>query len=443
MRSLHSHLLAVLLLLLHLPFSVDALPTDSLLAPRAAPPVQYTANPSVGSGSGSFKDSAHFRVYNAPAATSDQTLKILEAAHSCFVETLGWRTPGLSINTPPQNGAEVGPWYKMNIYQVPSSEIGGAAGAQWTDGQKGLAFLKVVGDYIANPGVIVHEFGHAMHYSEKNWVDQIRTGAWWEPIANYIAELYIATPTCSVPKRAAGLPDGDSTIDLRKVIGDSFQTLVDGTSGSGNYYQSWPFLSYIENNPDNFPGLGNQTLLNMIRKYKLNSNETPLHSLERLLSGSLTVQRIVGRYWARMAFVDIGHAKAKQLFDAQRRNLNINYANLDTNGNGKYTVKSARAPRYMGANVIPLKNPGSSVSVTINVNAGGSYAATLAVKAGNGSVRYVDVVGGTGNVAVAVGEELMLVVANTPALVLYDPFKIPAEVNKGLGYSVQISGATV
>lgn len=271
----------------------------------------------------------------------------------------------------------------------------------------------------------------------------LRTGAWWEPIANYIAELYIATPTCDASKRISNLPSGDSTIDLRKVIGDSFQTLVDGTSGSGNYYQSWPFLAYIENNPDNFGGLGNQTLLNMIRKYKTNSNETPLHALERLLGGGVTVQKVVGRYWARMAFVDIGHPKAQQLFNAQRKSLNLNYANLDAGGSGRWTVKSARAPRYMGANIVPLKNPGGTVSATVTVNGGGSYVATLAVKSTGGAVRYVELVGGTGSVNVAQGEEVMLVVANTPALVLYDPFKIPAEVNRGLSYSVAISGATV
>lgn len=110
-----------------------------------------------------------------------------------------------------------------------------------------------------------------------------RTGAWWETIANFIADLYIATPTCSTQKRASNIPDGDSLIELKKVIGDSFQVLVDGTSGSGNYYQAWPFLSYITNNPDKLAGLGATVLLDMIRKYKINSNETPLHSLERLL----------------------------------------------------------------------------------------------------------------------------------------------------------------
>lgn len=226
------------------------------------------------------------------------------------------------------------------------------------------------------------------------------------------------------------------------MIGDSYQVIVDGTSGSGNYYQAWPFLSYITNNPDAYAGLGKNILQDMIRKYSLGSNETPLHTLSRLISNAgsaVTVQKVVGRYWARMAYVDIGHAKANSLFDSQRKTLT--YANLDSNGNGKYTVKSAKAPRYMGANIIPLKSTGSTVSVVITASSN-TYTATMAVKGGS-QVRYVDVVNGSASVTLASGEEVSLVVANTPALVLYDPFSIPADVNKGLTYSVQITGASV
>lgn len=351
----------------------------------------------------------------------------------------------------------------MNIYGVPESEIPGAAAQTWTDAAASLEFLKVVPIFIAEADVVVHEFGHAMHYSEENWVDQsryflpfpylhlskilieIRTGAWWETIANFIADAYISTPLCASAKTAAGLPaTGASLIDLQKVIGDSFQVLVDGTAGSGNYYQAWPFLVYITNNPDGYPGLGKNVLRDMIRKYQLGSNETPLHTLGRLLSsagGNVSVQKAVARYWARMAYVDIGHAAAATAFASQRNTLN--YANLDSNGGGKYTVKAARAPRYMGANIVPLKAAAGTTTVKVAITASaGTYAATLAVKGGSG-VRYVDVVNGNASVTLAGGEEVSLVVANTPALVLYDAFNIPAELNKGLTYSVQITGATV
>lgn len=152
------------------------------------------------------------------------------------------------------------------------------------------------------------------------------------------------------------------------------------------------------------------------------------------------MQKVVGRYWAHMAYVDIGHAKAQTLFTSQRKSLN--YANLDNNGNGKYTVKAARAPRYMGANIIPLKATGTAISVAVTGPSSGSYTATLAIKGSNGAVRYVDVVTGSGSVTLASGEEASIVIANTPALVQYDAFNIPADLNKGLSYSIQLTGAT-
>ncbi|KAF9693844.1 hypothetical protein EKO04_008387 [Ascochyta lentis] len=407
----------------------------------AAAPAEYTANPSIGGGGSDSADSAHFRVLSASTSTkANKTLQHFEAAHSCFVETLGWRTPGLSINTG-GIGKEVGPWHKLNVYSKNASDMPNAAGVLKTDMAAGLGYLDVVDEYLDAPDVVVHEYGHSMHYSEKNWVNQGNTGAWWEPIANFIADTYISTPTCNAARAAAGLSGKEdaSIIVLSKVIGDSYQVLIDGTPGSGNYYQSWPFISYLTNNPDSYAGLGNDTLLRMIRQYKLESNETPLHTLERILSeatGNVTVQHVVGRYWAHMAYVDIGHAKAHEAFTAQRSTLT--YGNLD-GSDGAYTVKSARAPRYMGANIIPLTVTGASVDVAITSEDAG-YTATLVVSSASG-VKYTDVVDGKGSVQVADGDEVSLVVAKTPELVLYDAFKISDELNKGLQYSVKITGA--
>lgn len=403
---------------------------------QSSPPARYTANPSIGGGGSTFSESAHFRIYNLASNTATTALKVMEAAHQCFVSEQGWRTPGLSIKSGGVGG-EVGPWYQINIYSVPDGSLGGSAGQQWTDANAGLAYLKVVQKYTTTPGVIVHELVHAMHYSEKMWVDQVNTGAWWETIANFMADMYIATPVCESARAANGVAGGDSLFVPKKVIGDSYQVIIDGTSGSGNYYDAWPLLAYLTNNPDGYSGLGKMVLLNMIRKYKANSNETPLHSLERLLSG-VTVQKVIGRYWARMAYVDVGHPKAQNLFNSQRGS--INYANVDSNGNGKYTVKSARAPRYMGANIIPLKPSGTTVEVVISTS--GSYTATLVAKS-NGSVKYVDVISGRGSITLASGNEVSLVIANTPGLAQYDAFKIPADLNRGLSYSFQLTGATV
>lgn len=393
-------------------------------------PATYTANPDVGPGGSDFTDSAHFRIYGNSGAAADEAISHLEGAYECFVGTLGFRSSGLSYN---QNNDD-GPWFKTNIYSVPA--LTGAAGVMHADMEAGLAYVEVVHEYLANPGVTVHEYGHALHYHQQTWVHQGRTGAWWETFANWFADTYKTSDLCAAARANNGQSAPMSTdIELRKVIGDSFQVLVDGSVGTGNYYQAWPFFTYLTNNPDELPGLGTDALRNLMVQYAPNSNETPLHTLARVSEAS--VADIVGLYWAHMAYVDIGHASAHDAFLRDRARLN--YDNVDASGT-TYTVKAARRPQYMGANITPLTTTGGTVAVELTAGAG--HRAHLAIYGDAGQTRYV-AVDGSAEVEIAAGEEISLVVANTPEeLVLYDPFELTADVTRGLEYSFTLSGAT-
>jgi hypothetical protein len=121
-------------------------------------------------------------------------------------------------------------------------------------------------------------------------------------------------------------------------------------------------------------------------KYKRDSNETPLHVLERLTARTM-IQTVVGRHWTRVAYVEIGHEEMQAVFQKSRKSLN--YANLDSQGSGKYRVKTARQPRCMGASIIPLKGTGAIIAgVTVTGNA--PFIGTLVIS-GSGGVRYLDV----------------------------------------------------
>jgi hypothetical protein len=283
---------------------------------------------------------------------------------------------------------------------------------------------------------------HPVHHGPRIWtcsdvrqavLDQPRAnGAWWETVANFVADTFIRSPICAAARADYKQPEGNTLMNLRKVVSDSYQVIVDGTSGSGNYYDAWPFLTYITNNPDNYAGLGMKNFPNVWLKYQRDSNETSLHVLERLAS-PVRIQTAVGRYWVRMAYVDIGHPKAQALFD--RTKGDFNYANLDSQGNGKYRIKPARQPKYMGASIIPLKVTADSVSAAVTANS--PFTATLAVRGSSGAVRYLDLVGGKGQANVGSGETTSLVAANTPrTLYLYDPFSLSNDVKKGLDYQV-------
>jgi hypothetical protein len=401
------------------------LPTCESMAPA-----EFMPNPSVGGGGSQFKDSPHFRIVGVSDTEADAAIKELEAAYSCFVETLCWRSSGLSF----KSTSDSGPYYKMNIYGTGS--LGSAAGQMFSDAASGFSYLKVVNSYLTDPKVTVHEYGHALTYHEKGWVDQTRTGAWWETVANFVADTYMTSPLCAASRMKFGQAEGRTVIELNKVIGDSFQVIVDGSQGSGNYYQAWPFLTYLTNNPDGYAGLGATALRDMFRKH-MGNNETPLHVLERI-AAPVKVQKVVGRYWARMAYVDIGHKQAQEAFMTGRSRLN--FANLDSTGSGAYKVKAARQPRYFGSNIIPLTGTGN---VMAQVTSTAKFTATLAIRSSSGSVRYVDLENGSGGAMLESGEEASLVVVNTPdALIQYDPFQISGDVARGLDYTVQLTGAT-
>jgi hypothetical protein len=406
--------------------STDVTPTCTL--PAAS---EFKPNLAVGGGGSSYEESDHFIVFDA-GTSADAALNILEAAHQCYVEEWCWRSPGLSIT---ENS---GTYYKFNAY---AKSLSGAAGVMQYDYSRGLSYIEVVPSSIANASVTVHEYGHALTLTEKGWVDQGRTGLWWESVAQFVADTFLTSPYCENARTDHGIATGRTLIDLNACIGNSFQVIV----MNGNQYEAWPFLTYLTYNPDGYPGLGRMVLPELFRNHKGN-NETPLHVLERLAT-PVRVQTIVGRYWARMAFVDIGHPTAQQTFLSGRSRLN--YANLTSAGSGTWTPIEARRPKYCGSSLIPLTVSGSTVSVQItnlgNGQSDSNFTATLAIRpTAGGAVRYVDLPDGAGEATVASSEEATLVIANTPdTLYLYDPSSIGASdpANAGLNYRLQLTGA--
>jgi hypothetical protein len=173
------------------------------------------------------------------------------------------------------------------------------------------------------------------------------------------------------------------------------------------------------------------------------NNDTPLHVLERV-AVPVKVQTILGRYWARMAYLDIGHPDAQAVFFARRASLD--FSNLDPAGNQTYQVKTARRPQYGGANIIPLRGTGAVTVRVENLGNGrteSNFTATLAIRSSGGAVRYVDLPGGSGQASVGSDEEATLVVVNTPdTLYQYDAFQTgpSSPESVGLNYRVELTG---
>ncbi|KAL4782629.1 hypothetical protein BJX76DRAFT_369073 [Aspergillus varians] len=418
-------------------YATAALLATVALAGSTTEPTEFTANPDVGPGGNTFTDSPHFRVYDSTGTKANTTLQMLESAYTCFVHDLGWRSSGLSYNSASDTAST---WYKENIYAVDSID-GGAAGVMLSDASTGLSYVQVVSADLDTASVTVHEYGHALTYHTRKWVEQTPTGAWWETLAEWFSDTFQNSDLCAAAREAYGQESGTSIISLGTVIGESHRVIVDGSADGGNYYEAWPLLSYLTANPDNYTGLGDDAVLQLNLQYDVGSGETPLHTLERLLGNETSVAAVAGRYWARMAYVDIGNDAAHRAFLEQRDTLS--YGNLE-GGEGSYTVKSARKPLYFGANINPITISGEG-GVAVNVTSGLAFTATLAIwNTGSGSVRYVDLENGSGEATVGESEEASLVVVNTPdELIQYDPFDLTSAVKVGLDYTVKITGASL
>jgi hypothetical protein len=248
----------------------------------------------------------------------------------------------------------------------------------------------------------------------------------------------MTSPTCAASRKKYGFNPYPTKLRWEPVINNAHLVLVDGTPGKGNYYQSWPFLAYLTYNPDRIKGLGNFAVRDMIRAFKKPSNQTPLHSLATIIAPT-PVNEVVAKYWARVAVGEVGHPNSRARFESARRGLN--FASLDKSGNG-YTVKGARAPKYMGAGVHPIKGSGK---VSVQVTSGMPFTAMISVRSRSGAVKLVALPKGSGEATINAGDEAALVVVNTPgSLVIYNGFQIAqSAAAKTLSYKVKISGASL
>jgi hypothetical protein len=411
---------------------------------------QYTYR-NITTGNALYRDSAHFRVYygtngrNAGGilghnseAQVIQALDYLEAAYDYWIVQRGFRSPGR-----PVNGRPGGP-FKMNVYATNDLNAGGAMGYDYN---AGLPYLVVHTNQMSAANVYVHEFGHCITLSEYYWVDKGNTGAWWETIAQWHTDDFLAFASQHATVAARyGRPTSGTIIELNSTISQSHLTLVH----ANNRYQAWPFFSYLNANPDGYSGLGGTAVRNMYRAHQ--GNETPLQTVARMTSTPW--QRVVGQYWARMAYLDINHPLARQRLFSTINNSSFraaSYRNLSSVGNYRYRVIPARQPMYGGANINPLTLTGDgNISVDVynlgNGSSDSNFTATLAIRnTSSGAVRYVAFSNaGTVSAYIGGGEEATLVVANTPNnLITYNAFESTGSAPelRGLNYEVMIVGA--
>jgi hypothetical protein len=455
-----------------LPLFPLALATPALI-PREPPiePPTFTPNPITGvwtptSPFGTLlynitnsTSSAHFTIHNAPnVATANLSLTILEAAYSCFVTTLGWRSPGLALGTP-HNATVPTPWMKLNIYTDPDLRRSrGASGMATPDRPSGYGYVSIVPGYLTDKPefedavvhVLVHEFAHTVMMAELNWNATVMAWTGWaEPLANWFRDLYKSGEVCGAARERYGRAKIKADIpSLASALGESWRVLVD----SQNYYYSWPFLTYLGYNPDGIAGLGLEGVRGLVSGARRDdAGETALHVLGRMLDQAgarLSAGEVVAMYWARMAFLDIGHPEGRAQFVETRGEIHWGKYVL---ADGKWTVAKRMAPLYMGSNITPLELTGNDGVVGIEVTLVGenkvpveAVRVTVAVRnVVKGDVRYVRFETLKGEVVIREDEEAMLVVVNAPdapaSYLTHEPYTTLDSV--GVLYEVVLKGA--
>ena len=217
----------------------------------------------------------------------------LELYHDLFVNEIGMRDSSESVFEPDGNK------YKTNIYLTKTGLPDFKEGWAFMTAEPDTGFAFIFCDPAAmlqedgtDSGALPHEYAHVLTYHQKAWTDQVITGPWWEGLANWFKEQYFQT--LETPTTHFFLP----------YLRNMNLTLPHGRM----YYESWIFLQYLSENPDNIDGLGTD-LIPRIQNEAL-PDEYPFDTIERLTECDM--KELIGNFAKHMATLDF---KYKDLYN--------------------------------------------------------------------------------------------------------------------------------
>jgi hypothetical protein len=296
---------------------------------------------------------------------------------------------------------------------------------------------------------VPHEFRHAIQYH--NTSGNV-PGEWWETDANYGRERYIQHYQALFPNFS-----GIDPTFLRC----AHQIIAEGR----DYYLSWPFLLYLDQNPDGLPDLGDGTVLKIWQQTQ--AGEYSMMALDRLTPTS-TLKDIVGYFarreatynYATQAAIQASLAKfAAPLDNAATARWQFTDLVQRSDDPTWWRVPFEMAP-MQGAYAIHelvVPNPGTAGRVvTVNFHGlpdsarGADWRASFIVISDTGAERYSSLwSSGTNSVTLAANEnKLYLSVAGAPDVFyqgsqdeLANPYRSDPSLAR-FPYEIQVSGAT-
>ncbi len=369
---------------------------------------------------------------------------ILEACWDLYVEDLGMNPPSLCT----KKGSDQNTHYKVNVILNDTGVAGYSGWAFAGIDSEGFAYLMCHPDsMVPNPQTWVtpHEFGHATQFAQgyNSWANATYLGPWYEAMANWYREqfLYSDYYTSNQYYRT-----DFSHLYLRSIS-------LNATNGRA-YYEAWPILQYLTENPDNLEGYGSTFVSTLLE----NGSSTGYiyEMIEDLAEAEL--DETLGYFAAHMATFDLSRqdsykAKIQNLVNAGEFFWQQFYTVLEpTLGEeNTYTVPSERAPQEASYVVTPLEVTGGEIKVTLKGFAdikGAAWKACIVTVSGD-ETNYSELFGDGETVSVSADgvDEAYLTVAATPALNTYVKYDLGNEAKLNFNkknrypYEVTLEGA--
>lgn len=372
------------------------------------------------------------------ANTPRGTLRNLEECWQVYVKYLGYKEPAESWTVANRNGNK----YKVNMSTWHSG--------YWAGGDSGnFGRLNITPDGLqVDPPtwVIPHEVMHVFQMHQRDNGSTV-DGTWWEGHANYGRELWISYYRNLYPN--------SSGIDAN-YIHSGHMNVAHGR----DYYLSWPFFVYLDENPDGLPDLGAGIVANIwksnapgVYPYVTIENITPVSALKDII-GYFARRELTFDYENQAAINNALNAQNPsvwrrfQLAELVRRSDDTNW----------WRVPMEMAPMQGAYATHELLPHGSGAGRVVTVNFHGlpdaartaDWRAAFIALSDTGVERYTPLwSAGSNSITLAANENrLYLSVAGTPEQMSYpghDDLQYPYRSHPSkqrLHYELQVFGAT-
>jgi hypothetical protein len=357
--------------------------------------------------------------------------RVMDTAWRVLIDDYGFTPPTRA------RGSNSGDHFKINVV-IQNTGIRGHDNTNdgWgafagMDGQ-GFPFVMLVPQAMNGfSATAVHEFGHCVVFAN-GWASNEPVGPWHEAVSNYMSEIVLRSPRWAQIGASATQLSGDYR---RYAWNYALQK-----ASPRAYYQCWPLLIYVSENPDNLPNLGGALINRIIREA---TNHEPFFTTMYRLLGDTAARDVLGHYAKRMGTHDLGNGSNLYWNDinthvGQRNNTNWGrvYTILEPTGNANtWAVPTDRAPQASGFNVIPVTLPaaGQVMSVTLNGlsgQTGADWRFSISIRDSNNRSHYSNLArpGQTATLTVpANAQHAFVSVTATPSIANFHGIGFPVE----------------